>query len=134
MTMFRRAFATVAMLASASLPALGQTTERNISLKGGESADVGTAYYVVNCRSILKGDPSLDVMEAPPNVTVTLRKEKVVPRSSNCGKPVSGGTLVVSAPKDVKARTEGRLTVRVDYETLDGKRQSTREFNVIIFP
>ena len=114
--------------------AQAQSSEKSVSLKAGETADVGTVYFVVNCRSTLKGDPTVDVMEAPSDVTVTLRKEKIVPRSSNCSRPVPGGTLVVAAPKEVKTRTEGRLTFRVNYQTLDGKRQSTREYNVILFP
>ena len=128
------AYLAVAIPACLPAVALAQNAEKSISLKGGETADVGTAYWIVNCRSILKGDPSIDVMEAPPGVTVTLRKEKIVPRGSNCSRPVPGGTLVVAADKDIKARAEGRLTIRVDYTTLDGKRQSTREFNLIVFP
>jgi hypothetical protein len=122
------------MLCCSAEVVLAQSTERSISLKSGETTDVGTAYFVVNCRSILKGDPTVDLMEGPPGVTVMLRKEKIVPRSSNCSRPVPGGTLVVTAPKDIKARAEGKLTMRVNYETLDGKRQSTREYNVILFP
>lgn len=123
----------VAALASAG-PAVAQSSEKSLSLKGGETAEVGSVYFVINCRSVLKGDPSVEMMESPQDVTVTLRKEKVVPRSSNCNRPVPGGTLVVAAPKVVKARTEGQLTIRVNYETLDGKRQSTRQFNLMLFP
>ena len=117
-----------------TVPGWAQSKPQNLSLKSGETAEAGTAYFVVNCRSTLKGDPTVDVMESPPDVTVTLRKEKIVPRSMNCSRPVPGGTLMVAAPKEVKARTEGRLTFRVNYETLDGKRQSTREYNIILFP
>lgn len=132
--MLSRIAAACFVLLCSPMPSWAQSKERDLSLKSGETTDAGTAYFVVNCRSILKGDPTVDVMEAPSDVTVTLRKEKIVPRSSNCSRPVPGGTLVVAAPKDVKTRTEGRLTFRVNYETLDGKRQSTREYNVILFP
>ena len=128
------AWAACLLLLQAANPALAKDSEKDISLKSGEATDVGSVYYVVNCRSILRGDPTLDVMEAPTDVNVAIRKEKVTPRGSNCSKPVEGGMLVVTAPKEVKARTEGRLTVRINYETLDGKRQSTREFNLILFP
>lgn len=104
----------------------------SISLKGGETAEVGTVYWVSNCRSLLTADPTAEIMEGPADVTVSVKKQDVIPRKNSCAKPIRGGMLVVAAPKEVKARTEGKLTVRLNYKTLDGDRQTSREFNVTL--
>ena len=120
-----------------AVPALiaGPALAKNaLSLKSGESADVGDVYWVSNCKSLLKGDPTAEVMEGPPEVTVTIRKQDIKPRGKACSKPVPGGIIVVTAPKEIKAKAEGKLTVRLKVPTVDGERQSNREYDVKLFP
>jgi len=108
--------------------------ERPIVLKGGESIELWPLYFVVNCRSILKGPPVAEVLEGPPELTVTVREQKVIPRKVNCAKEVPGGMLILTAAKDIKARTQGRLIFRIIYQTKDGERKMSHEFDVTLLP
>jgi hypothetical protein len=107
--------------------------QQQFALKSGESIDVGTVYWVVNCRSILVGLPEIEVLQGPPGVTLTIREEPVLPRRQGCSTKVPGGTVVMTT-KDVAAASEGKLTYRVKYQTKDGPRQNSHTFDVSLFP
>jgi hypothetical protein len=111
-----------------------QKPQESISLKSGETVEMGNLFWVVNCRSLLNGPPVAEVLEGPPEVTASVRIQNVIPRKANCAKEVPGGMLLVTAPKEVKARTQGILTVRIRYPTKDGERQASREIAVTLFP
>lgn len=106
----------------------------NISLRGGETADLGGVWWIANCKSILKSTPIVEVMEGPADLSVAMKAQKVLPRTSKCAKEVDGGELTVSAAPDVKAREQGTLFLRVKYATKDGERQKSREINYTLFP
>ena len=124
-----------ALIVAAPVLIAGPASAKGVlSLKAGESTDVGDVYYVVNCKSLLKGDPTVEVMEGPPEVTVSIRKQDVTPRGKSCSKPVPGGIIVITAPKEIKAKSEGKLTVRLKVPTVDGERQTSRAYDVKLFP
>lgn len=106
----------------------------SLAIKSGESIELGTLFWVTNCRSILKGSVKAEILEGPSGLSVTVRDQKVVPRSANCAKEVPGGILVLTADKDVKARAQGKLTIRMKYPTLDGERQKSREIDMTVLP
>jgi hypothetical protein len=108
--------------------------QESISLKSGETVELGNVFWVVNCRSLLTGPPVAEVLEGPPEVTATVRAQNVIPRKMNCANEVSGGMLLVTAPKEIKQRTQGILTIRLKYPTKDGERQASRQLNVTLFP
>ena len=108
--------------------------QESISLKSGETAELGNVFWVVNCRSLLTGPPVAEVLEGPLEVTATVRVQNVIPRKMNCANEVSGGMLLVTAPKEIKQRTQGILTIRLKYPTKDGERQASRQLNVTLFP
>jgi hypothetical protein len=58
----------------------------------------------------------------------------VIPRKMNCAKEVPGGRLLVAAPSEITARSEGTLTVRLKYPTKDGERQASRTIKIVLFP
>ncbi|HKA78387.1 MAG TPA: hypothetical protein VKD43_00085 [Xanthobacteraceae bacterium] len=122
----------VAALLSVTVAHAQQDVPR-VALKSGESTDLGLVYFVVNCRSMVVGDPEVEALDPPAEVTLTIRKEMVLPRAQNCANKVPGGTVVLTA-KDVKERKEVRLTYRVKYKTKDGDRQRSNVFNVSLFP
>ena len=113
--------------------ASAQAPQDNVSLKSGESAALGTVYYVSNCRSIMVGAPAVEILEGPPELTLTIKEEMVLPRRQNCPAKVAGGTVIATA-KDVKAPVHTKLTYRVQYKTKDGDRQVSHVFNVELFP
>jgi hypothetical protein len=115
-----------------SAAAHAQSTLR-VALKNGESVDIGPVYFITNCKSIVIGRPEVEILEGPPEVTVSIREEMVLPRVQNCAQKVPGGTVVLTA-KDVTASKEAKLTYRVKYKTKDGDRQRGVVVNVSLFP
>ena len=116
-----------------SATARAQQDIRGVALKSGESAELGLVYYITNCKSIVIGTPEVEVLEGPPEVTLTIKQGMVLPRAQNCSNTVQGGTLVLTA-KDVTEPKYARLTYRVKYKTKDGDRQRSSVYNVSLFP
>ena len=109
--------------------------EKGIALKNGETAELGTTYWVStsDCRSLLTKFNGIDVLEGPPGVSVTIREEMVRPRPKSCTKTVPGGMILVKAD-EVKEPWKGKLTFRINYKLKDGDRQSSRTYNLSLYP
>jgi hypothetical protein len=105
----------------------------SIALKSGETIELGTLYYVVNCRSILTSTPQVEVLDGPEEITVTVKPQMVLPRTPQCAKQVSGGMLTVTAKKIEEAVTTP-LVIRLKYPTKDGDRLYSRTYDVSLFP
>ena len=104
----------------------------SIALKNGESWET-PLYYVVNCHSMLKGTPEVEILEGPPGVTATVKEAMVLPRAQRCGNRVAGGMLVIAA-KDIEDPSDSRLMLRVTYKTRDGDRKFTSDYNLSLIP
>jgi hypothetical protein len=111
----------------------GAHAQGRISLKSGESTTLGLVYALSGCASIMLGDPVVEVLEGPEEVTLEIKKGNVIPRAQNCSRPVPGGTLIATA-KDVTERKDAKLTYRVKYKTKEGDRQGGGTYNVSLFP
>ena len=107
--------------------------QARITLKSGESTELGLVYWVLNCASIVVGNPEVEVLEGPDELTLEIKKGNVIPRRQNCAKPVPGGTLVVTA-KEVNERKDAKLTYRIKFKTKQGDRQQSGTYNVSLFP
>jgi hypothetical protein len=112
---------------------VGVHAQTRISLKSGESAELELVYFVVNCASIVVGNPDVEVLEGPEELTLEIKKGNVIPRRQNCAKPVPGGTLIATA-KEVKERKDAKLTYRIKFKTKQGDRQQSGAYNVSLFP
>jgi len=111
-----------------------QNPVRNIALKSGETVEITDLYYIgMNCQSLLKGTPVVEIMEGPPGVTAAINAQNVVPRIYGCAKAVTGGKLSISA-KDIDDQSLSRLVLRIKYKTSVGDRESSVIFNVALFP
>jgi hypothetical protein len=106
---------------------------RRIALKSGESVELRSFYFTINCQSIAIGTPVLDVLEGPPELTVAIKEGMVLALAEKCAKPVPGGTLVATA-KDIEVPKEAKLTIRLKYKTKVGDRQSSSAYIVSLFP
>jgi hypothetical protein len=111
----------------------GVHAQTRIALKSGESAELGLVYWITNCASIMVGNPEVEVLEGPPELTVSFKPGMVVPRAQKCAKPVRGGTIIVTA-KDIAEPKQTTLTYRVKYKTKEGDRQRSVVYNVSLFP
>ena len=79
------------------------------------------------------GQPTLDVLEGLEEITIALKEGTIFPRGRNCAKPVPGGTVVVTA-KHIDEPKEGRLTIRLKFNTKQGERQDSSTYLVSLFP
>ncbi len=104
-----------------------------ITLKNGESTEIGQVFWMVNCRSILKATPEAEVIEGPPEVTVIIKPAMVMNRGDKCPSREPGGILVISA-KGIEDPSLSNLNVRINYKTKDGDRQLSRIFNLALYP
>ena len=106
----------------------------NIALRSGETMEFGNFYWVNSvCKSVLKGSTKVEIMDGPPGVEVAIKDAMVVPRWFNCGKPVTGSKLYISA-KDVDDQSNTPMTLRFTFKTADGERQRSHVINVALFP
>jgi hypothetical protein len=110
-----------------------QSDAKRIALRSGESIELQQYLFIVNCRSLLIGTPLLDVLEGPPEVTLTLREGMVFPRRQKCPKPVPGATVIATA-KDVAEPKEAKLTIRLRFNTKEGERQGSNSYVLSLFP
>ncbi len=113
--------------------AQAQSAPRRLAAKEGESIEIGSVYWVVNCRSVMIGLPEVEILEGPPEVALSIKEEPVLPRRLGCASKVAGGTLMLTA-KGVKEQTEAKLTYRIKYKTKDGDRQTSNAYIVSLFP
>jgi hypothetical protein len=105
----------------------------SIALKAGESLEIAEVYWVVNCRSVLKSTPEVEILDGPPGVTASIKDTMVLPRRQNCAKRVPGGMLVLSA-KEIEDPSYTRLTLRFTFRTRDGDRKSSDVLNLSLLP
>jgi hypothetical protein len=90
--------------------------QQSLAIKNGESTELGSVWYVANCRSIMIGLPEVEILEGPPGLTLSIKEAMVLPRRLNCAKEVPGGILVATA-KDVADPVQGKLVYRIKYKT-----------------
>ena len=110
-----------------------QAELRRLVIKSGENVELGPVYSVANCRSIMIGLPEIEILEGPPQVTLSIKEAQVLPRRQGCAAPVAGGKLMLSA-KTVTEPREAKLIFRVKYKTKDGDRQISNSYIVSLFP
>jgi len=91
------------------LPSRAPAVE-SVALKSGESVDLSNLFWVANCHSLLKGPMKLDVLEAPPEITASIREQSVVPHSYNCPAAVKGGVLVPTAAAGVQKKVQAKVS------------------------
>lgn len=116
-------------LAIACMSANGQ----DISLKAGESADLGAVFWQNNCVSILKNIAGVDMLDGPPGVELGIREESVVARRQQCPNKLPGGVVILTA-KEITKKFSGTIKYRVRYNTEDGEKQSTHSKEISLFP
>jgi hypothetical protein len=104
-----------------------------IALKSGETLDLGQLYWVTNCRSNLTATPAVEILEGPPQVSVTVKETMVLPRRQGCAKKIAGGMLSITA-KEIDDPSFTHLTLRVSYKTKDGDRKWSHVVNLQLIP
>ena len=80
------------------------------------------------------GRPEIEIVEGPPELSLAIKEEQVVPRRFNCVNKVPGGTVILTAKGSVTERTEVNLIYRVKYKTKEGDRQVGGSYIVTLLP
>ncbi|MBX9776409.1 MAG: hypothetical protein K2Y71_18680 [Xanthobacteraceae bacterium] len=111
----------------------GKAQNRIIILKSGETVELHTVYWVSNCRSIMIGLPEIEVLEGQEHVSLSMKKDMVLPRRQECPNKVPGGVLTATA-KNIEKPMEGKLTYRLKYKIKDGDRPRGYSFGLSLFP
>jgi hypothetical protein len=124
-------FGVLTFAGTAHAPAQGKLPR--FALKSGESAELRNYFWVVNCQSILVGNPTAEILEGPEEVEVAVKPDKILPRAQNCAKEVPGGHIIATA-KDIKERKDAKLTIRLKFNTKQGERQSSDTYIISLFP
>jgi len=119
---------------------LAQTTatavaaaERSLAIKSGETLELGQIYFQSNCRSILKGPPTAEILDGLPELSVSVKEMQVNARLQKCPKPLPGGILSLTA-KDITKVSVNKAIVRIKYSTQDGDRYRSEILNVTMVP
>lgn len=128
------ALLTIGLAAATTFTSAFAHAAETIALKSGETAEIGNLFWVANCRSLLKGPMTVEVLDGPTDVTASIREQQIVPHIQNCAKPVAGGVLLLTAPKEIKERRQVKLILRVKYPTVDGERQKGHDIDLTLVP
>ena len=107
--------------------------EKNLAIKNGETLELEKLYYISNCKSILKGPVTAEILDGPAQLSVSIKEALVEARLQQCAKPVQGAILSLTA-KDITQITTSRVIVRWKYLTKDGDRFRSQTLNVTMLP
>jgi hypothetical protein len=124
-------FLVVIATTQVAAPAIAE--ERSLAIKSGETLELGQFYFISNCRSILKGPPTAEILDGPPQLSVSVKQAQVEARLQKCPKPVLGGILFLTA-KEIMKISVNKTIVRIKYETNDGDRYRSEILNVTMVP
>ena len=126
----------LAIILSASMFVLAGAYGQNrvISIKSGESADIGVVYWVKNCNSTLQKVSGIEILDGNnPVLQFGVREELVNASRQNCASKVPGGVVYVTASQ-VAEKQSTVIKYRVKYETTDGQQQSTHSVQLDMYP
>ena len=103
-------------------------------MKSGETVNLSTVWWIANCRSLLKGPMTVEILDGPPEITAAIHEQDVIAHTSNCANPVKGGMLTLTAAKDIKEKIHAEVVLRVKYPTQDGDRQKSFDLDAVVVP
>ncbi|MGO9484723.1 MAG: hypothetical protein ACLPX9_09100 [Rhodomicrobium sp.] len=129
------AAAWVAVLASMA-PGSAQAQQnqiQRIAAKSGETIELSSVFAQVNCRSILLATPEVEVLEGPPEITLSIREQMVPVAKADCHDKVKGG-MILATIGQVSHPIEGKLTFRVKYKTKTVNNQVAHVYLYSLFP
>jgi hypothetical protein len=109
---------------------------KTFSIKSGESVDLGPTYWIrlSDCLSLLTAFAGVDVLEGPPDVTLSIREQEVYPRQQSCQNNKTPGGVVVATATTVQSKRSAVLKYRVRYNTREGLTQSTHSVQLDLYP
>jgi hypothetical protein len=104
-----------------------------IAAKSGETLELFPVFAHVNCRSTLLATPEVEILEGPPELTLSVREQMVAVPAAQCNSKLKGGMLLATIG-EIKKPIEGKLTFRVKYKTKAVNNQVARTYYYSLFP
>jgi hypothetical protein len=139
-----RGISALAIACAIALPAYAQQQQPIaapivFSIRGGETLLLHLfASVTADCVSTFTGFDGIDILDGPPEITLKFEPGKVIVSTVAgrvCNKPVTGGTLFITATKDISEQMEANLTFRVRYRTKHSNSSTwTFRYHLLMFP
>lgn len=104
-----------------------------LKAKSGEVIDLLPVFRQVNCRGTLLETPVVDVFQAPPELTLSIKDQMVEVPEQRCAAKIKGAMVVVTVGQ-VRQPSEGRLIFRVKYKGKYRESQSGHAFDFSLSP
>lgn len=124
--------ALILLTVCAGLGPVTSAEAQTLAVKRGETAELGSVYWVRNCYSNLEDFEGIVATKSPSGLSLSLRKQDVKPTVQGCDNLVPGAKVIVTASPDAPL---GAATIeyRVMYRTKTGsKEQSNHTRNLSI--
>ena len=121
------------------MPALTQIPAPTLfSIRGGETLPLRLfANVTPDCLSMFTGFDGIGIMDGPPEITLKFEPGQVVVNTlaGRVCKPVRGGTIMITAVKNIDEQKEANLTFRVRYRTKQSNSNTwTSRYHLLMFP
>jgi hypothetical protein len=104
-----------------------------LKAKSGEVIDLLPVFRQVNCRGTLLETPVVDVFQAPPELTLSIKDQMVEVPEQRCPAKIKGAMVVVTVGQ-VRQPIEGRLIFRVKYKGKYRESQTGHAFDFSLSP
>ena len=118
-------------LLAAGTPALAQ--DGTLKAKSGEVINLLPVFRQVNCRGTLLETPVVEVFQAPPELTLSIKDQMVEVPEQRCAAKIKGAMVVVTVGQ-VRQPSEGRLIFRVKYKGKYRESQTGHAFDFSLSP
>jgi hypothetical protein len=108
------------------------------SIRGGETLLLRLfASITTDCVSTFIGFDGIDILDGPPEITLKFEPGKVSVNTvgGKICKPVAGGSIMITAAKDIDEKKDANLTFRVRYRSKNSNSNTwTYRYHLLIFP
>jgi hypothetical protein len=138
-----RVISALVIACSIAIPAHGQQQQQIAaptlySIRGGETLMLRLfGVMTADCVSTFTAFDGIDILDGPPEIALNFEPGQVnlITAAGRVCNPVSGGTIMISAAKDISEQKEANLTFRVRYKTKQFNAGAlTYRYHVLLFP
>lgn len=116
---------------AAIAPALAQ--DGTLKAKSGDTIDLLPVFRQINCRGTLMATPEVEVLQAPPELKLTIRDEMIEVTGSKCPAKVKGAVVAVTIGA-IAQPMQGRMIFRVKYKGKFRESQTGHAYDYTLSP
>ncbi len=112
-------------------PAFAQ--DGSLTAKSGQVIDLRPVFRQVNCRGTLLATPVVEVLQGPPELTLTVEDRMIEVPEQRCPEKIKGAMVVVTVGQ-VAQPMQGRLVFRVKYKGKYRESQTGHAYDYSLSP